>query len=493
MDAEEIYRLLLDEIRKTYREASGPEEVMTYISIKLRFNDKPPLPQSCYVQGRDLFEEHLGGQPIDVLRNVYLCAMQDVRPHYSYKKEALMSIINNCQKVAEIVNGAKVGVACPFESFLPDICFCESLTKSYYFKSRNSYISYIECGESSNGAAPADVILGDDLTLDLSFFSNKVAIWPQAHYIGFKNASDYVSRRWCGYRKKDINILKCRHEEQLKYHKISFYQYGDYVLELVEHVNEPILVERTIDFVDILEAKTYIVPFDKVDSFVPRAYKDRFAPTEDRFAIANARWNKAQEKLKEITDDLKGEKSKYGKKSNYVPGWSEDYIYRRLHCYLEGMRRNGLLDDMYQSPQQSTMLAIAAAISYRLNLYKVKKGVFEKDRPVLNDYENFINKNEGWKPGRAMENQPARSIEYLWSFWRVLFDFKQADEPSKSAACYVRTRIYDNGFSSKLRKQIRDIMKNVESEKENQDAFSIETFPPVNYKGCVVQVFSKIM
>ena len=464
METDIIYKSLLNELREHDIYADG-SNIMRFVVNEIFFHEEYP-PQSNYVRCRAIFDKYLKNLSESELNKVYLCAKRD----YSYggdrEYHCFHSIIEQCPLVHELIEKSSGGILCQFESYLSELCETSFPLHFIARDYRRTNISTI--GGHNIRSIKKDIILSDVITLDPVYgVSSRIGLESGAHYIGYGPCSE-TKNFWCGKTKKTIAYNKFEHERKLANHDITFFQYKDYVLEVARFSEEPIREKRSITFVDVFANKQYSVPFEYVDSFVPASYSKN-----PIFISANDRWASAWNELQLISEDLSNNESKY------AFAWEQDYLPRRLRSYLEGMKKGGLLDDRYQAHKQSTMLAIAAAISYRMNLFKYKKDIMEKPAMPTSDYINFIKlgKSSEWKPGRFLPLQPALSVVYLWSFWSKLFNIHRMDEPSKSAEKYFRIRVYDNGFSLKEKKRILSIMQCVEE--DNRDIFPENKFPKI--------------
>lgn len=463
MCAEEIYFSLLNELQQNDRWSDG-SNIMKYIENEIFFHEDY-LPQSCYVRYKDIFNRYLENLSESELNNVYLCARRDYLPKSNDELRCLQALFNYSDLAFKLVENSSEAVFCQFGSFLSDICKNTPQVHYYVGGSHGRFIHYSE-EDVNMRFLNKGIILSSTLSLETSF-SSSLSLKKGVHYIGFSR--NYQGKNfWCGRTRESIKRKKIEHEKKLENYSITFYQYEEYVLEVAEFKEEPINGPRCIHFVDVLSAKEYLVPFEYVDSFIPALYSNNHL-----FKSANDRWGIAWEELRTISEKLSSNESKY------AAAWETDYLGRRLRSYLEGLKVMGILDDRYQAEKQSTMLAIAAAISYRLNLFKYKKDILDKPVMPTIDYENFIKstKKSEWKPGRFLPMQPALSVIYLWSFWSKIFFIHRSDVPSESAEKYIRTRIFDNGFSLKMKKQILSRMQYIEE--NNRDVFPEINFPKI--------------
>lgn len=208
-----------------------------------------------------------------------------------------------------------------------------------------------------------------------------------------------------------------------------------------------------------------------VESFIPSDYYDN-----PIYYTIKERIQRAKESLSTIETTISSGK-------RFKTAWSMDYFSLRLHMYLDAFRKEGLLGENYQSSQQSVINAISAAVSFRLKIFKYDR-IYDEEIPLAtDDFWGFVSGDRNWKPGHVILNHKEKSVQYIWSFWNIIFPFPQVEiyrkgedegTPKIKIENQLRQRVHDNKFSKSMKRRIAEIMQRVENDR---DIFPIESFP----------------
>lgn len=492
MNNREISRIYTSMIEELYErddysyDKYGPDEITCEWIRDRIFIRKEPFPkQSILSTCQDVFEKYLGTLTIpelrDILRYSFLLSWGKSYDDTSSKD----SIAAFCSEVLEN-NKRELIVEIPLEekflqidveSIFPNSKIYYVASSSYNTAKNYQYQLSEECGH-------VDVIVGniDLVPVKMPWIRNRILYGsPEigTMFLGIGEVRDKnIGKGWCG-SKRQRELTKTIHQRQLCSFDVSFFQKGNYLLELLLPRECPNPGRQTMHMVDMDNNKDYVVPFDEVESFLPSYYSNN-----PKYYSAEQHFERAKRCLREIEMRLESNRS-------YSAAWNEIDILRQIRVYLEGFRTNTskqgkrILDDRYQAEKQCEMHAIAAAISYRLNLFIYKTKYCEIiPTAKTDDFESFIlGEDSNWKPGHYFEPQPARTVVYIWELWREIFYFPDvrwaSDDDSKTRKVenQLRQRVYDNKFSKSLKKRIAEVMLNVEQ--AHRDLFPLEQFPDI--------------